>query len=141
MPVRIESAAEKVHPAVVAGTRKLYVKSYGCQMNVYDGLRIAELLAPLGYTLQEEADGADMIVLNTCHIREKADDKMFSDIGRFKNLSADGAIIAVGGCSGQALGAKIYQQNPAVSIVFGPQTYHRLPDFVDRVQKEMAKYS
>ncbi len=134
MPVKIEHATESQAIAVVPATKKLYVKSYGCQMNVYDGLRMTEMLAPLGYGLQEHYEGADLIILNTCHIREKADDKMFSDIGRMKAEAAEGAIIAVGGCVGQAMGAKIYQQSPAVSIVFGPQTYHRLPDFITQVE-------
>jgi tRNA-2-methylthio-N6-dimethylallyladenosine synthase len=132
MPVRIEHAAHQ--QAATPGGKKLFVKSYGCQMNVYDGLRMAELLAPLGYVLQEQAEGADLIILNTCHIREKADDKMFSDIGRFRRAASKEAIIAVGGCTGQALGARLMQQAPAVSIVFGPQTYHRLPQYIEKVE-------
>ena len=142
MPVKIEHAAVSAPPqgAICAGnSKKMYIKSYGCQMNVYDGLRMAELLGPLGYTLQNTPTGADLIILNTCHIREKADDKMFSDLGRFKKEAADQAILAVGGCSGQALGAKIYQQNPAVSIVFGPLTYHKLPKFIEDVENGRKK--
>ena len=137
MPVRIEHAVENVNPAVAANAagKTMFIKSYGCQMNVYDGLRMADLLKPLGYTLQETADGADLIILNTCHIREKADDKMYSDIGRFRKQAADKAIIAVGGCTGQALGATLMQNAPAVSIVFGPQTFHRLPEFIEKVEE------
>ncbi|MDD9912243.1 MAG: tRNA (N6-isopentenyl adenosine(37)-C2)-methylthiotransferase MiaB [Alphaproteobacteria bacterium] len=134
MPVRIEHAVENTTPAANQAAKRMFIKSYGCQMNVYDGLRMAELLTPLGYELQDAADGADLVILNTCHIREKADDKMFSDIGRFRKTAADNAIIAVGGCTGQALGAKLMQQAPAVSIVFGPQTYHRLPEFIEKVE-------
>jgi tRNA-2-methylthio-N6-dimethylallyladenosine synthase len=137
MPVKIEHAACQSSPD--RGGKKLFVKSYGCQMNVYDGLRMAELLTPLGYTLQDQAEEADLVILNTCHIREKADDKMFSDIGRFKRAATEGAIIAVGGCTGQALGARLMQQAPAVSIVFGPQTYHRLPQFIERVEVGRAQ--
>ncbi|HEX2859315.1 MAG TPA: tRNA (N6-isopentenyl adenosine(37)-C2)-methylthiotransferase MiaB [Alphaproteobacteria bacterium] len=135
MPVKIEHAAET--PAA-AGAKKLFVKSYGCQMNVYDGLRMAELLAPHGYALAAEPETADLIVLNTCHIREKADEKVFSDIGRLRKNNA-GAIIAVGGCTGQALGAKIMQREPAVSVVFGPQTYHHLPELLGKVTSGQQK--
>ncbi|NBX86228.1 MAG: tRNA (N6-isopentenyl adenosine(37)-C2)-methylthiotransferase MiaB, partial [Proteobacteria bacterium] len=130
MPIRILDAAEATLPQ---GKKRLFVKSYGCQMNVYDGLRIAELLEPEGYSLAPTADEADLVVLNTCHIREKADDKLFSDIGRFRRQLSKGGIIAVGGCTGQALGAKIMQQAPAVSVVFGPQTYHRLPHMLSTI--------
>ncbi|MFZ2619673.1 MAG: tRNA (N6-isopentenyl adenosine(37)-C2)-methylthiotransferase MiaB [Alphaproteobacteria bacterium] len=136
MPVRIEHAVDSA--AVATAGKRLYVKSYGCQMNVYDGLRMVDLLSPLGYTLQDDYTGADLIILNTCHIREKADDKVFSDIGRMKKEAAAGAIIAVGGCTGQAMGADIMRQSPAVSIVFGPQTYHRLPDYIAKVEHGRA---
>lgn len=130
MPIRIEHAAEQ---SQTIGDKKLFIKSYGCQMNVYDGLRMAELLAPMGYKLAATAENADLVVLNTCHIREKADDKVFSDIGRMRKEANKSAIIAVGGCTGQALGAHIMQQAPAVSVVFGPQTYHRLPALLQKV--------
>ena len=132
MPIRIEDAATS--PTTLAeGMKSMFIKSYGCQMNVYDGLRMAELLAPMGYQLSDTHEGADLIVLNTCHIREKADDKVFSDIGRMKKQANSGAIIAVGGCTGQALGAKIMQTAPAVQVVFGPQTYHRLPALLEKI--------
>lgn len=128
MPIRIDDAA--LHE-VPEGAKRLFVKSYGCQMNVYDGLRIAELMAPQGYALVDEVAGADLVVLNTCHIREKADDKVFSDIGRMTR-SAPNAVIAVGGCTGQALGAKVFEHTKAVKIVFGPQTIHRLPQLLEK---------
>ncbi|MCP5405202.1 MAG: tRNA (N6-isopentenyl adenosine(37)-C2)-methylthiotransferase MiaB [Pseudomonadaceae bacterium] len=132
MVIRIIDAVNEQAPA---GAKKLFVKSYGCQMNVYDGFRMAELLAPLGYTLADSADGADVVLLNTCHIREKADDKLFSDLGRFRRAAKEDAILAVGGCTGQALGAKVMEAAPSVSVVFGPQTYHRLPALIEKVQQ------
>ncbi len=136
MPVRIEDAA---HASPPPGAKRMFIKSYGCQMNVYDGLRMAELLAPMGYGLAPTAEDADLIVLNTCHIREKADDKVFSDIGRLRREAAPGAIIAVGGCTGQALGASIMQTAPAVQVVFGPQTYHRLPTLIEKITTGQLK--
>ncbi|MBI1308396.1 MAG: tRNA (N6-isopentenyl adenosine(37)-C2)-methylthiotransferase MiaB [Proteobacteria bacterium] len=117
----------------------MFIKSYGCQMNVYDGLRMAEMMAPHGYRLAPTADAADLIILNTCHIREKADDKVFSDIGRMRRQANKSAIIAVGGCTGQAMGASLMQQAPAVQIVFGPQTLHRLPQLLEKVQSGSQK--
>jgi tRNA-2-methylthio-N6-dimethylallyladenosine synthase len=130
MPIRIADAATTTAPQ---GAKRLFVKSYGCQMNVYDGLRLADLMKPYGYALVDEPAGADLVVLNTCHIREKADDKLFSDLGRLKK-QAPQAILAVGGCTGQALGAKIFQQESAVKIVFGPQTIQRLPALLAKAQ-------
>lgn len=135
MPIKIEHAVEKVG---AEGAKRMFVKSYGCQMNVYDGIRMAELLAPEGYTLSETAEGADLVVLNTCHIREKADDKLFSDIGRLRREANADAVIAVGGCTGQALGRKIMEVAPSVGVVFGPQTYHRLPELVKKVTEGKA---
>lgn len=119
-------------------TRKLYIKTYGCQMNVYDSGRMADVLAPLGFVPVDQPDGADMVILNTCHIREKAEDKVFSDLGRIRPLKqareeagAD-MIVAVAGCVAQAEGAEILRRMPFVDMVFGPQTYHRLPEMVAR---------
>jgi tRNA-2-methylthio-N6-dimethylallyladenosine synthase len=122
--------------------KKLYIKTYGCQMNVYDSARMADVLAPLGYAPTATAEGADMIILNTCHIREKAAEKVFSELGRMKPLKArkagDGGrvILAVAGCVAQAEGAEILARAPYVDIVVGPQTYHRLPELVARVARE-----
>ena len=138
MPVRIEDAVDHATP-LAAGMKSMFIKSYGCQMNVYDGLRMAELLAPMGYRLAATHENADLIILNTCHIREKADDKVFSDIGRMKTEAANGAVIAVGGCTGQALGAQIMQTAPSVQIVFGPQTYHRLPALLEKITSGQLK--
>src|SRR3954451_12507517 len=105
------------------------IKSYGCQMNVYDGDRMAELLEAEGLTAA--ADGAaDLVVLNTCHIREKAAEKVYSEIGRLKREDGSRPMIAVAGCVAQAEGAEIPRRAPAVDIVVGPQAYHRLPELV-----------
>jgi tRNA-2-methylthio-N6-dimethylallyladenosine synthase len=120
---------------------KLYVKTYGCQMNAYDSARMAEVLAPLGYAPCESADDADMVILNTCHIREKASEKVYSELGRLKPLKARKAaaggrmVLAVAGCVAQAEGAEMIRRAPFVDIVLGPQTYHRLPEMVARAHR------
>src|SRR5215469_5152899 len=122
--------------------KKLFVKTYGCQMNVYDSARMADLLAPLGYAPAEEPEGADMVILNTCHIREKAAEKIYSELGRLKKLKTEKAaaggrmMIAVAGCVAQAEGEEIIARQPAVDMVVGPQSYHRLPEMIARVTRE-----
>ena len=113
------------------------VKSFGCQMNVYDGERMGELLAEKGITPAPEGEDADLVVLNTCHIREKAAEKIYSDIGRLtKGKTQEKApMIAVAGCVAQAEGDEIMARAPAVSMVVGPQAYHRLPDMLDKAVK------
>ena len=117
-------------------TKKLHIKTYGCQMNAYDSARMAELLAPLGYAETADASQADMIVLNTCHIREKAAEKVYSDLGRMNVLKRARAalgrrvILAVGGCVAQAEGEEMRRRAPFVDMVFGPQSYHRLPEMI-----------
>ncbi len=108
------------------------VKSFGCQMNVYDGERMGELLAEKGITPAPEGEEADLVVLNTCHIREKAAEKVYSDIGRLKKDDGSKPMIAVAGCVAQAEGEEIMARAPAVSMVVGPQAYHRLPDMLDK---------
>ncbi|HXP30844.1 MAG TPA: MiaB/RimO family radical SAM methylthiotransferase, partial [Stellaceae bacterium] len=121
--------------------KKLHIKTYGCQMNVYDSGRMADLLAPLGYVAAETAEDADMVILNTCHIREKAAEKVFSELGRLAPLKRRKAraggrmILAVAGCVAQAEGAEILARAPHVDIVLGPQTYHRLPELVARATR------
>jgi tRNA-2-methylthio-N6-dimethylallyladenosine synthase len=116
--------------------KKLYIKTYGCQMNVYDSARMADVLAPLGYAPATVPEDADMVILNTCHIREKAAEKVFSELGRLRPLKAQRSeqgermILAVAGCVAQAEGAEIVARAPYVDIVLGPQTYHRLPEMV-----------
>jgi len=117
--------------------KKLYVKTYGCQMNVYDSARMAELMAPQGYEAVSSPSDADLVLLNTCHIREKAAEKLFSDLGRLmphkarKAETGGGMIVAVTGCVAQAAGAEILKRVKGVDIVVGPQSYHRLPALVD----------
>ncbi len=121
--------------------KRLYVKTYGCQMNVYDSARMADVLAPLGYAPAEGAEGADMVILNTCHIREKAAEKVFSELGRLKALKQAKAeaggrmILAVAGCVAQAEGAEILARAPQVDLVVGPQAYHRLPELVAKAAR------
>jgi tRNA-2-methylthio-N6-dimethylallyladenosine synthase len=118
--------------------KRLHVITWGCQMNVYDSGRMADVLAPLGYGPAAEPDGADMVILNTCHIRDKAAEKVFSELGRLRRLKeATGGrmILAVAGCVAQAEGAEILARAPYVDIVLGPQTYHRLPEMVARASR------
>lgn len=108
-------------------------------MNVYDSGRMADILKPLGYHLADTPENADVVILNTCHIREKADEKVYSDLGRLRPLKDDKMIIAVGGCVGQAEGAEIMRRAPYVDIVLGPQTYHRLPEMIARAHRSQDK--
>ncbi len=106
------------------------VKSFGCQMNVYDGERMADLLAAQGIAPAADGEDADLVVLNTCHIREKAAEKVYSDIGRLKRDDGSSPLIAVAGCVAQAEGEEIMRRAPSVGIVVGPQAYHRLPELI-----------
>ncbi|MGE3690337.1 MAG: tRNA (N6-isopentenyl adenosine(37)-C2)-methylthiotransferase MiaB [Novosphingobium sp.] len=106
------------------------VKSFGCQMNVYDGERMAELLADQGIRAAGEGEDADLVVLNTCHIREKAAEKVYSDIGRLRREDGSTPLIAVAGCVAQAEGEEIMARAPSVKVVVGPQAYHRLPEML-----------
>ncbi|MBZ9648847.1 tRNA (N6-isopentenyl adenosine(37)-C2)-methylthiotransferase MiaB [Sphingobium sp. 3R8] len=110
-----------------------HVKSFGCQMNVYDGERMAEMLGTRGMTAAAEGADADLVILNTCHIREKAVDKVYSDIGRMVREDGSRPMIAVAGCVAQAEGGEIQRRARNVDIVVGPQAYHRLPDLIDKV--------
>jgi tRNA-2-methylthio-N6-dimethylallyladenosine synthase len=118
--------------------KRLHVITWGCQMNVYDSGRMSDVLAPLGYTAADTPEGADMVILNTCHIRDKAAEKVFSELGRLRRLKeATGGhmILAVAGCVAQAEGREILARAPYVDIVLGPQTYHRLPEMVARASR------
>ena len=123
-------------------TKKLFIKSFGCQMNVYDSERMAEVLAPLGYGAVDDGADADMVVLNTCHIREKAAEKVYSELGRLALIKAareaagETMVIAVAGCVAQAEGDEILRRTNCVDVVVGPQAYHRLPDLVARVERD-----
>jgi tRNA-2-methylthio-N6-dimethylallyladenosine synthase len=118
--------------------KKLFIKTYGCQMNVYDSARMADLLAPLGYAPSQTPEDADMVILNTCHIREKAAEKVYSELGRLKALKdeKEEMLIAVAGCVAQAEGAEIVRRAPQVDMVVGPQSYHRLPEMIARVTRQ-----
>jgi tRNA-2-methylthio-N6-dimethylallyladenosine synthase len=114
----------------MSAPKKLFIKTYGCQMNVYDSERMAEALGGQGYVETKSADDADMILLNTCHIREKAAEKVYSELGRFKGLKAEKPDLKIGvaGCVAQAEGEEIMRRQPLVDLVVGPQSYHRLPE-------------
>lgn len=122
--------------------KKLYIKTWGCQMNVYDSNRMADVLAPLGYKPVDTPEDADMIILNTCHIREKATEKVFSELGRMrahmdeKKAKGERTLMAVAGCVAQAEGDFIMRRAPYVDMVFGPQTYHELPQMVMKATGE-----
>jgi tRNA-2-methylthio-N6-dimethylallyladenosine synthase len=125
-------------------TKRLCIITYGCQMNVYDSTRMAELLAPLGYVRTPDPDDAELVILNTCHIREKAAVKVYSELGGLRRLQAQkarrgGAMrIAVGGCVAQAEGDELRRRAPFVDLVFGPQTYHRLPELIEEAEQQGA---
>ena len=116
--------------------KKLFIKTYGCQMNVYDSERMAEALGGEGYVETKVAEEADMILLNTCHIREKAAEKVYSELGRLKPLKAENPDLKIGvaGCVAQAEGEEIMRRQPAVDLVVGPQSYHRLPAMEARIR-------
>jgi tRNA-2-methylthio-N6-dimethylallyladenosine synthase len=119
-------------------TKRLFIKTYGCQMNVYDSERMADVLRPLGYGVTDTPEGADLVVLNTCHIRERASEKVFSELGKLKAMKAEtgGRMkIAVAGCVAQAEGAEIMRRQPAVDLVVGPQAYHKLPELIARAHR------
>ena len=123
-----------------APAKKVFVKTYGCQMNVYDSQRMTDALAADGYVATDAVEDADLVLLNTCHIREKAAEKVYSELGRIRDMKAERAaagremLIGVAGCVAQAEGAEIIRRSPAVDLVIGPQTYHRLPDVLARVR-------
>lgn len=123
---------------MTAATKRLFIKTYGCQMNVYDSERMKDVLAPLGYTSVDTADDADLVLLNTCHIREKATEKVFSELGQLKRLkeaSGGKMMLGVTGCVAQAEGEEIMRRQPAVDLVLGPQAYHKLPELIARVHR------
>ena len=136
-PLSPEQAAS---PAAEASPRRVFVKTYGCQMNVYDSQRMADALAADGYQPTDTAENADLVLLNTCHIREKAAEKVYSEIGRLRKKKLDGGLkdsdvlIGIAGCVAQAEGEEIIRRAPTVDLVIGPQTYHRLPDVVRRAR-------
>ncbi|WP_137129866.1 tRNA (N6-isopentenyl adenosine(37)-C2)-methylthiotransferase MiaB [Rhizobium sp. FY34] len=126
--------------ADIANTRKVFIKTYGCQMNVYDSVRMGDALASDGYVTTDSMEEADLVLLNTCHIREKAADKVYSALGRLRDMKKERAangremMIGVAGCVAQAEGEEILRRAPAVDVVIGPQTYHRLPQALKRAR-------
>ncbi len=127
-------------------SKRLFIKTYGCQMNVYDSERMADVLRPLGYAMADAAEDADLVVLNTCHIREKAAEKIYSEVGRMKELRAFKIAaglgrmgIVVAGCVAQAEGAEIMTRAPAVDLVVGPQAYHQLPELIARTARSRGE--
>ncbi len=125
-----------------APSKRLFIKTYGCQMNVYDSERMADVLSPLGYAITDEPQGADLVVLNTCHIREKATEKVYSELGKLKEMREEAlaqggarSTIVVAGCVAQAEGEEIMRRQPAVDLVVGPQAYHQLPELIARTHR------
>lgn len=135
MPTSVSSSAASSTP------QGLHIITWGCQMNVYDSARMADVLRPLGYAPVDRPEAADMIILNTCHIREKAAEKVFSELGRLRKirearqLEGKQTFLAVAGCVAQAEGKEILSRAPFVDLVLGPQTYHRLPEMVARISR------
>ena len=125
-----------------ANTKKLFIKTYGCQMNVYDSDRMMDALAPHGYETTLDMAQADLVLLNTCHIREKASEKVFSELGRLRELQDErrarggDMMIGVAGCVAQAEGEEIARRAPVVDMVFGPQAYHKLPDMLAQAESQ-----
>src|ERR1700743_285446 len=122
--------------------RKLHIKSYGCQMNVYDAQRMVDTLAGEGFVETAEVDDADLVILNTCHIREKASEKVYSELGRLRAVKDEAARqgrrmnIAVAGCVAKAEGSEIINRAPVVDVVVGPQSYHHLPELLSRAERD-----
>ena len=120
--------------------KNLYIKTYGCEMNIYDSQKMAALLSPWGYQVSADYTEAEMVIINTCHIREKASEKLYSDLGRInkikKKRQAEGKdlFLIVAGCVAQAHGAEVYRQAPFVDLVVGPQAYHQIPTLLSQAQ-------
>jgi tRNA-2-methylthio-N6-dimethylallyladenosine synthase len=134
-----------IEETAMPATKKIYVKTFGCQMNVYDSERMIESLIPVGFEETTDIDAADLVVLNTCHIREKAAEKVYSELGRVRQVrdarrkAGKSTTVAVAGCVAQAEGQEIVQRAPVVDIVVGPQSYHNLPAMIFDVQREGRK--
>src|SRR4030095_14851427 len=118
-------------------TRKVFIKTFGCQMNEYDSDKMADVMnAAQGYETTKDVEEADLILFNTCSVREKAQEKVFSDLGRVKHLKQKGVLIGVGGCVASQEGAAIIERAPYVDVVFGPQTLHRLPELLRQRERQ-----
>lgn len=140
----MSSAAENQPNSGEGLGKRVHIRTYGCQMNAYDSERMADILRPLGYATTERADDADLVILNTCHIREKASEKLYSDLGRLRiaksAMAAAGRTmtLAVAGCVAQAEGGEITSRIPEVDMVFGPQAFHRLPEMLARAARQQG---
>ena len=138
-PARSTAPDESQTTEPVRPGKKIFVKTYGCQMNVYDSARMVDVMAPAGYSEVDTPEDADIVILNTCHIREKAAEKVYSELGRLRDLKTEkdgrgeSLTIGVAGCVAQAEGEEIRRRAPSVDLVFGPQTYHRLPEYIARL--------
>ena len=133
-----DASSKNVKP----NTKTLFIKTYGCQMNVYDSERMADVLAPVGYAPVDSPEGADLVVLNTCHIREKAAEKVYSELGRIRKLkekSGGMMKVAVAGCVAQAEGEEIMRRAPVVDLVLGPQSYHKLPEMIAKLSRKLGE--
>ena len=136
-----EIRVQEAEAMLEAPSKRLFIKTYGCQMNVYDSERMADVLRPLGYAVTEDVRAADFVILNTCHIREKAAEKIYSELGKLRELrdikreTGGDLTIAVAGCVAQAEGEEIMKRQPAVDIVVGPQAYHQLPELLTRTAR------
>ena len=122
--------------------KKVFIKTYGCQMNVYDSERMVDVLSPIGYAPVETPENADLVILNTCHIREKAAEKVYSELGRIRQLKKKvnpEMKVAVAGCVAQAEGSEIKRRAPVVDMVLGPQTYHKLPEMIAKVHRNIGE--
>ncbi|MBL8543764.1 MAG: tRNA (N6-isopentenyl adenosine(37)-C2)-methylthiotransferase MiaB [Hyphomonadaceae bacterium] len=125
--------------------KRLFIETYGCQMNAYDSERMRDVLGPLGYAVTDKPDDADLVILNTCHIREKATEKVYSEIGRLRahkerrQAEGKGMTIAIAGCVAQAEGEEIVARAPAVDLVVGPQAYHKLPELIARAARKTGE--
>jgi len=141
-PTTPASAADQPQPpqstqSTQSTQKKVYIKTYGCQMNEYDSDKMSDVMnAAKGYVPTNDPEQADLILFNTCSIREKAQEKVFSDLGRVKHLKDKGVMIGVGGCVASQEGAAIIERAPYVDVVFGPQTLHRLPAMLERRQQQ-----
>ena len=121
-------------------SKKVFIKTFGCQMNEYDSDKMADVLgAAQGYEPTQDVDEADLILFNTCSVREKAQEKVFSDLGRIKHLKQKGVLIGVGGCVASQEGKAIVERAPYVDVVFGPQTLHRLPELLAERERKQRR--
>ena len=137
-PRDVETAHIASSTSPASSPKRVFIKTYGCQMNVYDSERMADVLSGVGYAPTDTPDGADLVVLNTCHIREKAAEKVYSELGRIRKLKEsqpNPMTVAVAGCVAQAEGSEITRRAPVVDMVLGPQTYHKLPEMIARVHR------